>query len=47
MYYSFLVLANDSRIEKEKVISALSEMEEAVQKLSHLSIEISTGSTDL
>lgn len=42
-----LVLANDSRIEKERVISALSEMEEAVQKLSHLSFEMSTGSTDL
>lgn len=44
---SFSVLANDSRIEKQKVMSALMEMEDAVQKLSHLSIELSTGSTDL
>ncbi|XP_054715512.1 uncharacterized protein LOC129224989 [Uloborus diversus] len=41
------VLSNDSVAEKSKVVSALSEMEEAVQKLSHLSIELSTGSTDL
>lgn len=41
------VLANESRIEKDKVLSALSDMEDAVQKLSHLSIELSTGSTDL
>ncbi|PRD29790.1 UNVERIFIED_CONTAM: Utrophin [Trichonephila clavipes] len=39
-------LADDS-VEKEKVKNALSEMESAVKKLSHLSLTLSTGSTDL
>ncbi|GFU40850.1 utrophin [Nephila pilipes] len=39
-------LANDS-LEKEKVKNALSDMENAVRKLSHLSLTLSTGSTDL
>ncbi|GIX76843.1 dystrophin-related protein 2 [Caerostris extrusa] len=40
------VLSNDS-LEKEKVKNALSDMETAVKKLSHLSLTLSTGSTDL
>ncbi|XP_055950292.1 dystrotelin-like isoform X1 [Argiope bruennichi] len=39
-------LSNGS-LEKEKVRNALSDMETAVKKLSHLSLTISTGSTDL
>ncbi|CAL1285650.1 unnamed protein product [Larinioides sclopetarius] len=39
-------LSNDS-LEKEKVRNALSDMETAVKKLSHLSLTLSTGSTDL
>ncbi|GIX83909.1 dystrophin-related protein 2 [Caerostris darwini] len=40
------VLSNDS-LEKEKVKNALSDMETAVKKLSHFSLTLSTGSTDL
>lgn len=41
------IFKNDSLAEKEKLFSTLSDLETAVKKLSHLSLEGSTGSTDL